>query len=186
MIKQNVKWLEELDSFAQEKKYKMKYRLGIENKRIGSDSILAEFSVLDNEFRQNAMEFFHSRYYKSKNLYDKYKYYSIFKFLSSKKPTRLLGCDWKEEGITINSCGDVFYCAVASEKIGSLRQESGEHIFFKEKNIKYRESIINDDCNRCIHDYFGRPELKNLLKFFRNIFYDKYQYDLFRLRSKFL
>jgi MoaA/NifB/PqqE/SkfB family radical SAM enzyme len=185
IVWQNVDYLAELDAYARLKGYPMKYRLGIENKRIGSDTLRDEYSVLiESSAKQSAKEFMHSRFFEATDLSEKFRYFSMFYWLNSEKPKRLLGCDWKEEGITMDARGDLYYCAVESNRIGGLRQESGEEVFLGDGNVKYREGIIRDHCDGCIHDYGGKPELRNLIPFFRELLTDRLAMTFYRVRCK--
>ena len=186
VVKQNVDYLTELDTYAKRKKYNIKYRLGIENKRIGSDKMKDQYSVLYSPLRQSAKEFFHYQISQAKSLQNKFKYFSIFFWLTADKPKRLLGCAWKDEGVTLDSRGELYYCAVASESIGSLRKKEGEEIFFRETNIQYRQSIIKNNCDDCIHDYDGKPEVKNVVFFMKNIILDKYSMSIYRMKLRFI
>jgi len=168
VVKQNVDFLAELDTFASIKKYPMKYRLGIENNRIASDKSASDYSVLyDSNKRQAAAEFFDSLIAKTQSLNDKFKYFSIFYFLTSKNPMRLSGCRWQEDGITLDPKGDIYYCAVASKKIGSLREKDGESIYFDKENLRHRDSIIQNRCKNCVHDYSGMPYRDDFLVFLK-------------------
>jgi MoaA/NifB/PqqE/SkfB family radical SAM enzyme len=180
IVKQNVDYLIELDTYAQSKDYNIKYRLGIDNKRIESDKLRDQYSVLYSPLRQSAKEFFHFKMLREKDLVNRFKYYAIFSWLNSAKPKRLLGCSWKDEGITLDARGELYYCAVASESIGSLRKTKGEKIFFDDKNISYRKSIITNSCDGCIHDYAGKVEFKNIIKLVHTLGlrYDMFKYEL--------
>jgi len=187
VVKQNVYHLIELDTFANKNGYKIKYRLGIENKRIGSDEIIDKFSVIyEPSLKQTAKEFFHSCMFKAKNWNDKYKYFSIYYFLSSKKPRRLLGCSWKDRDITMDSKGSLYYCAVASKKIGSLRKNNGEKIFFDKSNIEYRKNIVKNYCDKCIHDYSGKIEFKNVLIFLIYLLRERFCFKIYKIKGIFL
>jgi len=183
IVRQNVNHLIELDAYASRKNYPMKYRLGIGNKRIASDEIISDYSVLyDTKSRQSVIEFIHSRFFKAKKIMDKFKYFSFFYFLSEKNPKRLLGCMWQDEGITIDAKGNVYYCAVVSKKIGSLRNQKGEAIFFDEKNIAYRKSIIENKCQNCIHDYSGKPYIGCVLIFLKHYIFERIWCKIYRIR----
>lgn len=158
VINQNVHHLMELEAYAKSKNYNIKYRLGIENKRIESNKLSEQFSVFYNDNKQSAIEFFHYKAQDVKNDYEKFKYFALFHWLSSKEPKRLLGCMWQDEGVTLDSRGNLYYCAVESECLGSLRKEDGESVFFKSDNLQYREWIIENKCDQCIHDYAGKIE----------------------------
>ena len=181
--KNNVDYLMELDVYAKRKKYNIKYRLGIENKRIQSDVLMDQFSVVNNNMIQSAAEFFHYKMNESKRLMTMFKYYSIYHWLVNDSPERLLGCAWKDEGVTLDSRGEVYYCAVASKSLGSLRDSSGTQIFFDDKNIKYRKSIIKNNCDNCIHDYRGRPEYNNLLKFLVYIIKNRFAMKIYKYKT---
>jgi len=97
-----------------------------------------------------------------------------------------MGCTWKDEGITLDARGEIYYCAVASKSIGSLRQQDGESIFFDDKNIDYRKSIVKNFCNMCIHDYNGKTELKNILIFFKYLIKNKISMKIYELKVRFM
>ncbi len=186
IVKQNIDYLIELDTYAKSKNYNIKYRLGIDNKRIESDKLREQYSVIYSPLRQSAKEFFHYQISQTKDLANRFKYYSIFYWLNSKKPERLLGCSWKDEGITLDARGELYYCAVASDSIGSLRKGKGENIFFDDKNIKYRESIIKNSCDSCIHDYTGQAEVKNVWKFLSDTINNRFALKIYELKVRFM
>jgi len=186
VVQQNIDYLNQLDVFAKQHNYNIKFRLGIDNKRIESDKLRDQYTVIFSSLRQSAKEFFHSKFYSSKDVWDKFKYFSIFTWLNSSNPKRLMGCAWKDEGITLDARGELYYCAVASDSLGTLRRKSGSEIFFSEKNISYRKDIINNSCDGCIHDYGGKPELRNVLVFLWALFSQRYAMKIYRLKSKFI
>ena len=195
VVNQNVYHLVELEAFVKSKGYNIKYRLGIENKRIESEKIIEQYSVLYsrshqkfkknyNPLKQSAKEFFHYLMTQNNDLSEKFKYFSIFFSLDTLKPRRLLGCSWKDEGVTLDSRGELYYCAVASEKLGSLRNQKGEDIFFNKKNIKYRKSIIKNNCDTCIHDYAGKVEAINALSFMKRMFFERFSMKIYEYKVK--
>lgn len=187
VVAQNIYNLVELDEFACINNFKIKYRLGIDNKRIESDLLRNQYTVLDDFLRQSAKEFFHYQMSRVGSIKDKFKYYAIFNWLNNEVPERMLGCAWKDEGVTLDSRGELYYCAVASKSIGSLRHDKGVSAFFSEKNIEYRKSIIDNNCNDCIHDYTGRPELKYVIKFIYDLYIKRrLSMYLYYVRAKFL
>ncbi len=185
VIKHNVDHLIELDEYIRKNDFNIKYRVGIENKRIESNKLMDQFSVLKDKTVQSTSEFFHSRYFKAQGLLDKFKYFALFHFLTAPKRERLLGCDWKEEGITMDSRGDLYYCAVESEKIGSLREGQGEDIFFKQDNLKYRSSILENKCDDCIHDYNGKPQIKHLVFFLKTYLHERFYWLTYFRKARF-
>ncbi len=186
IVTQNIDYLMELDTYAKSKNYNIKYRMGIDNKRIESDKLRDQYSVIYSPLKQSAIEFFHYQISQTKDLGNKFKYYSIFSWLNSGKPKRLLGCAWKDEGITLDARGELYYCAVASESIGSLRKTDGEKIFFDDKNIEYRKSIIKNSCDGCIHDYNGQAEVNNVWVFLKSILTNRLAMKIYELKVRFL
>ncbi len=182
VIKQNVYHLPELAIYAEKKNLTIKYRLGISNKRIESNKILDNFSIMNNEKTlQTAKEFFYSQIGKVSGIYDKFKYFSFFYFLEHNLSKRLLGCYWQNKGVTLDSKGNLYYCAVESEQIGNIIKGDGTAMFFSEENLAYRKNILKNKCNQCIHDYAGKPELRNIMPFIkelinRNLFSNKYKF----------
>lgn len=155
VIRQNVDRLMELEAFAKTRGYPMKYRLGIGNKRIESDTLLERFSVLNGPERQSAKEFFHYKMHDATTSRERFRYFAIFHWLDSAVPQRLLGCMWQNEGVTLDGRGNLYYCAVESERLGSLRESGGEALFFDPKHLEYRERLVQEKCDGCIHDYTG-------------------------------
>jgi len=186
VLKQNIDHLIELDVYARSMGLNIKYRLGIDNKRIESDKLTENYTVLHSAPKQAAKEFFHYQISQSSNILDKYKYFSIFFWLNSKQQKRLLGCHWKSNGITLDSRGEVSYCAVASNTIGSLRNKTGENIFFNDSNIEYRKRIVQNNCNECIHDYGGKLNISSLLIFLVHMIINQYSMHYYRIKLMFI
>lgn len=76
-------------------------------------------------------------------------YKSIISVLSGNG--RLIGCPYHAKGLSLNSRGELAYCAPKSKIIGEALKESSYKIFKDNLNEKMR--IFNDDCYSCIHDY---------------------------------
>ena len=185
VIKQNVNHLSELSYYANSKDLNIKYRLGISNKRIESNKLLNDFSVFDNPDVQPAKEFFYSRIGQENKLYNKFKYFSMYYFLNNDFSKRLLGCFWKDEGVTLDSKGNIYYCAVESNKIGNLLNDEGVSTFFSKQNLNYRKSILSSKCDTCIHDYAGTPRFENIIPFFKELYYRNMFTAVYKFLSKF-
>ncbi|MDA8760474.1 radical SAM protein [Amylibacter sp.] len=187
VVKSNINYLIELESYCEDKNIPIKYRLGISNKRIESDLLTEAYDVtLDQDTKISVIEFFHGQTIKAKSLTAKFKYFSIFSWLTMDEKTRFLGCDWKNEGATLDSKGNLYYCAVNSEKLGNLRENSGSDIFFSDENLQHRKSIVENSCNNCIHDYGGKTHFQNLIAFSRFILSNRFSIKIYRIRSFFL
>jgi sulfatase maturation enzyme AslB (radical SAM superfamily) len=186
IVDKNIDYLIELDTFIKEEGYDIKYRLGIKNKRIESDKLYKNFSILYNHREQTAKEFFHYKMTEAKNENEKFKYFSIFFWLTSNVKKRLLGCSWKDEGITVDGKANIYYCAVESKLLGSLRENTGENIFFNSDNLNYRKRLVSTKCDECIHDYSGKIEDESKIIFNKYLFDRQISMQLYKERVSLL
>ena len=63
----------------------------------------------------------------------------------------MIACQWADRDVTLNASGELFYCAVNSKKIGSIKDKSLYNDFFDNNNINYRKNLVCDKCDSCIH-----------------------------------
>ena len=168
VVQQNVDYLMELYVFAQKEMLPIKYRLGIDNERLYNLSKHNAYSVFaDEASRQTATEFFYFLFGRADHVYDKYKFWAIYTYLSGDEHRRL-GCDWQsDDGVTMDGEGTLYYCAVHSPAIGNIKHGDGKIIFFAEDNRQIRSSISVKDCDKCIHDYCGKLNLRNIIEFYK-------------------
>ncbi|MDB3916497.1 radical SAM protein [Alphaproteobacteria bacterium] len=186
VVKSNIHELPDLEAFSDLHDLPIKYRLGISNKRIGSDKLIDQFSVVsDQQYKMSAVEFFHWQTIKASSLTEKFKYYAIFDWLQSTQPSRLLGCVWKDQGITLGPRGDLYYCAVASDCLGSLREASGIELYADPKNLRHRKDIVSNSCDQCIHDYGGPITILSYLKFIKFLVKNRFSLKLYKFKSMF-
>lgn len=165
VVRQNVEHLIELDTFCKIKGYNIKYRLGIQNERIDNSLLIDKFSVMfDKKAIQTAAEFFHYKFNETKE----FKYYSIYRYLAFNN-RRLMGCLWKENAITMDPKGNIYYCAVESKKLGNIFKTNGEEIYFNKENLNYREQIVSNKCDKCIHDYAGKILTSDIIHYYKNL-----------------
>jgi MoaA/NifB/PqqE/SkfB family radical SAM enzyme/polysaccharide pyruvyl transferase WcaK-like protein len=160
LTKKNVYAGDDLLLFAGENKINnLDIRLGIDIKR------------LNNEFfwqRQNFSvdEWFHlCQFFQSlaQRFPHKTIYYSLFRQLAYKE-SRLAGCTCKKNTIGLDPHGNLFYCSVVGNLLGSALVKSAKEIY--RQNIKERDAIIKDDCNNCLHDFDGPLSFKNFKRIF--------------------
>ncbi len=181
VVRQNVEYLMELDTFAKIYDINIMYRLGIENTRIDNHDVVNNFFITDTGV-QAAKEFFYYLFLSSKKMSDKFTYFSIFYYIDNGFKGRLKGCSWQEDGITLDSRGRIYYCAVESREIGNLKTDKGVDKFFSQDNIAYRKNIIKNKCDSCIH-YTDRPELLKFVVFLKYIVMNKIHFRLYKLKS---
>lgn len=64
---------------------------------------------------------------------------------------RTVGCYMQSTGATLDSRGDLAYCAPKSPTLGNCLDESPADIY--RENIDVRDDIQEEHCDDCIHDY---------------------------------
>lgn len=181
----NIEYWKEVDAFAKMLGLNIEYGLAVGIKRIDNLSIYNDFSIFNSDkYIQIAKELFFSKYVATKNIYNKFKYYSLFYYLQYRK--RILGCSWQNRDITLDNEGNIYYCAVESKKLGNLLEQNGENLFFSKENLEYRKWIYENKCSTCIHDYAGDITLKNGLLFIRELLFDRFWILQYKLRLFYL
>jgi len=181
----NIEYWKEVDAFAKMLGLNIEYGLAVGIKRIDNLSIYNDFSIFNSDkYIQIAKELFFSKYVATKNIYNKFKYYSLLYYLQYRK--RILGCSWQNRDITLDSEGNIYYCAVESKKLGNLLEQNGENLFFSKENLEYRKWIYENKCSTCIHDYVGDITLKNGLLFIRELLFDRFWILQYKLRLFYL
>jgi len=144
------------------------YQLAVNHKRLDTSEFYDDFSVLSDEYTTLlATEFFYGLYLKTKRK----NYYAIYYFLLNNGQGRLVDCQWQDRDVTLDASGDLFYCAVYSDKIGSIFDGvTLKSEFFDKKNLKYRKSILKNHCNECIHYNSGDYTFSANIKYYKYIF----------------
>ncbi len=178
----NVDHVIELDQFVKSISVPIKYRMGVEIKRLLNKNIYDTFNATESF---SAKEYIFKKAVGEKGLFAKFRYYSIFNSIISKNTERLAGCLWQNEGITLDPYGNIYYCAVRSKALGNILKSSGEEIFFNKDNLKHRSNIVAS-CNSCLHDYSGKPHWKNFFKFLRFLLFERFWTKTYKLKRHFL
>jgi MoaA/NifB/PqqE/SkfB family radical SAM enzyme/polysaccharide pyruvyl transferase WcaK-like protein len=88
-------------------------------------------------------------------------YRNIRRMLVEAQP-RQIGCPYQTRAAVLTSRGELLYCSPKSPNLGNTLQSSAKAIYFS--NIAKRKQIIEQDCQKCIHDYHVPVTLKE--KFF--------------------
>ena len=124
------------------------YQLAVEHNRLNNQNITS-FSVMDDNYtRMLAQEFFYSLFIQTSNR----KYFYIYSYLKNNgKDKRKSPCKYMDRDVTVDGNGNLAYCATVSKAIGHVDNNDYASVFFNESNLKYRNSIINQNCDSCIH-----------------------------------
>ncbi|MEZ8952718.1 polysaccharide pyruvyl transferase family protein [Vibrio cyclitrophicus] len=155
VIKENVYYLHDLLDFCIDNNVYIKFRLGVPHQRLYTENIIEPYAL--NIFEKYHFCEFLSGLIKS---YEKdenqiYFYNSLINQLLHNMP-RVAGCDWQHRGATITSDGSLAYCAVKSKSIvQDVSKGNLKYQYFK--NQSYLNSLIEENCSTCHHDYMGLP-----------------------------
>lgn len=87
--------------------------------------------------------------YENSEIYRK-TYRSIRGMLAEGK-SRQTGCPYQSRAAVLTAKGELLYCSPKSPDLGNVLNISAKKIYFS--NIDKRRSIVEKDCQDCIHDY---------------------------------
>jgi radical SAM protein with 4Fe4S-binding SPASM domain len=62
---------------------------------------------------------------------------------------RTMPCPFQNQGLLLNPNGDLFYCE-NSNRIGNVRDDEAEKIYFETANLAHREAIKEKVCGTCL------------------------------------
>lgn len=82
---------------------------------------------------------------------------------------RQIGCPYQSEAVSLDSKGDLAYCAPKSKNLGSVITQSAKVIY--ESNIDERDRIATENCSDCIHDYHADSTFSELKDIFNATFW---------------
>lgn len=154
VIRENVFHVHDLLEFAIARDIPIKFRLGIPHRRLYTDSVSEPFDLTLEE-RYHFANFIANvaRHYEPSRL-QQFFYESLIAQLMYGAP-RAAGCDWQHRGVTLTSRGELLYCAVESDSLGSAIDEDAETLYFGRES--HLQEIVSNKCDDCTHDYLGLP-----------------------------
>jgi polysaccharide pyruvyl transferase WcaK-like protein/sulfatase maturation enzyme AslB (radical SAM superfamily) len=178
IIKQNIDNLFDILNYADERGKIVNFRLASKIDRLFNENLKFNFDfTLDermkiSKFLEGVMVKYEKR--RSKKLF----YFSLIKQLTENEKRRS-GCLWKNQGISLDPEGNMYYCFVKSPKIGNVREDESKSLYFGNKKVLKR--INRDYCDKCYHDYGGLDSPKLIIdyllfsieKIFRYSFFSK-------------
>ena len=139
------------------------YHIAVPNKRIHTFES-ADYSVLnDKKAQMLAREFFYGEYVNSSVFVERIKSFINYYYLSQDRPKRIALCTYLHRDITIDEHLNVYLCATASNKIGSLLDITMTEIS-RSKCIKMEEKCIKEYCAECAH-YANAPSIRGYVEF---------------------
>lgn len=155
IIKENADHLFDLHDYCDSIDVYVKYRLGIQHKRLYTENITMPYELNKGQ-RYNIVEFFHGliNHYE-KDMAQIRVYKSLIGQLTEGR-ARTAGCDWKHRGATLTSRGELMYCAVESDVVvNAINENDLQGKYFKSED--HLKDIVKNKCDSCSHDYMGMP-----------------------------
>lgn len=156
VIRENVFYLADLLEFCIENNLYIKYRQGVPHQRLYTQNLLDPYSLTFEE-KYEWVEFLEGlvQYYE-KSEHQNVFYRSLIDQILYDKP-RAVGCDWQHRGATITAKGELAYCALKSKSLMSdISQGDPMSAYFDGQ--EHLNTIINNECDSCSHDYVGLPK----------------------------
>jgi MoaA/NifB/PqqE/SkfB family radical SAM enzyme/polysaccharide pyruvyl transferase WcaK-like protein len=117
--------------------------------------------------------FFRAEHDFEKSFVFKKTYRNIRKMIAEQRP-RQIGCPYQTDSVVLTSKGELLYCSPKSPILGNTLEQSAKEIYFS--NLEKRQSIIENDCSNCIHDYHEQTTLQDIWQ---------YAYDRFKKKTKY-
>lgn len=161
VIKENVYGVHDLLEFALSKNIYIKYRVGIPHQRLYSKEVTDPFTLSMEERYHLAIFLMNlTKNYETSD-HQNFFYKSLVDQLIYGKP-RAAGCDWQHRGATLTARGELMYCAVESNILGSAITTDAEKLYTK--NYQHLNDIVTNKCGTCLHDYTGLPPFGVMVK----------------------
>ncbi|WP_101757757.1 polysaccharide pyruvyl transferase family protein [Oceanicoccus sp. KOV_DT_Chl] len=161
VIKDNVYGLYDLLDYAIAQDVHIKYRLAVPHQRLYTDNVTEPFALNFQEkydlciFLENLIQ----EYEESEP--QRFFYRSLIDQIMYQEP-RKAGCNWQHRGITLSARGELMYCAVESDVLGSVIDQDSSQLYFS--NAPHLHEILQSKCDNCKHDYGGIPPGNEFLK----------------------
>lgn len=148
--KDNVWEIDELLDYMKKNSIYGRFRVAEFIKRLYNEnksSVIRNFN--DDEVYHLILFFYKLIFTFEKNETYKRTYKSIINILAGGE--RLIGCPYQNNGVVLNSKGELAFCAPKSEIIGNTLERSAIEIY--NSNSTEHNRILKENCKNCIHDY---------------------------------
>jgi len=159
----NVENIVSTRTFLNLNKINQNYHLAVPNKRIKTFEC-ADYSVLRGKrATMLAREFFFGNFKYASSLKESLLAFQNYYYLISGGERRISTCNYLRSDITIDENLDVYLCATASNKVGSLVENSLSEIV-QSPAVYNEEKRIEKMCDSCGH-YLNQPTFKGIFLF---------------------
>lgn len=161
IIKDNVLEVEKILDWAIQNDTYARFRVGVSHGRLYNrpNSGFSDFEETEKFHLVNFLDYV--RFHYETDAQRRFFYLSLRnQIIYGEK--RIAGCDWKHQGVTLTSRGELLYCAVESKTLGKLTHENGEDLYWG--NNDHLNDIQENKCADCRHDYVGYSSKSLVLK----------------------
>jgi len=152
LIRENIYDAERVLAYARSKPVYARFRVGIPHRRLYTDNVREPFALDEDERYHLACFLDELRLNYEPDPARRAFYLSLRNQIVYGTP-RAAGCAWKNRGVTLTSRGELAFCAVQSPILGSLLEKPADELYWS--NAKVLQSIRQDHCASCLHDYDG-------------------------------
>ncbi|MCR9295587.1 MAG: polysaccharide pyruvyl transferase family protein [bacterium] len=152
IIRENAFYLEDLLDWCQEFGVYARFRVGIPHQRLYSLDFDNPLAMPVNELFHvaNFLDNLRSNY---EQQVDRQKFYLSLRNQLVYHAARTAGCAWKSHGVTLDSRGNLAFCAVASPNLGNALSSDVQQLYWGNANTL--KQIQRKSCSSCLHDYEG-------------------------------
>ncbi len=159
----NIESIAEIRALALEMNYQVNYHLAVPNRRIctADDSAYSVFE--DENSLALATELFYGLFKYSQGLKQRLLYFQNYYYLKSNGKTRISGCTYKTQDITLDENLNLYFCAKESYSIGNAYGNSVKELLTSRRAKQERKRIISL-CTQCGH-YITMPTFKGAILF---------------------
>lgn len=150
-----LQWCEEIGLDAWE------FRLGVEIKRVYNQGFNLLHPLSEEQRFHLAMFFDKLAHHATVDEPHRRFYRSLVDQIAFDAP-RAAGCHWRTRGVTLDTRGNLSYCSVASDTVGSALSGDGWTVY--KRGLGERKRILNEDCDGCQHDLLGPAPAMEIAK----------------------
>ena len=161
IIAENAFDVENVLAFARQRNIRARFRIGVPHRRLYTAGLREPF-MLDDDARFHVAAFLDGLAQDYERDPGRQAFYRSLRDQLAYGHPRAAGCAWKNHGITLNSRGELSFCAIASPVLGDARVHQPDKLFWQGAPVL--QSIRTDACPNCRHDYDGIADRTLLLK----------------------
>lgn len=141
-------------AWCEDRKLPWQFRTGVEIKRVYNDGYSQQYPFAPEQLFHLTMFFDKLAHHPQVSDTRRRIYQSLVGQLAYALP-RTAGCDFRSDGVTLDTRGNISYCSVQSPVIGSAITHSALEVYTK--GLPERRRILREHCSSCRHDLPGPP-----------------------------